>query len=372
MLPMAIERRTFLLSLAALFGGSPWLRAAAAPSATLLAANARLPDGSYAAVLHDLDRGLLRRVLLPGRGHDITYDPINRMCIAFARRPGNFALAFAVDSRAPPIAFTAPPGRHFYGHGVVSRDGRLLFTTENDFASGNGIIGIWDAASGFRRIGELPAHGVGPHDINILRDGRTLVIANGGIVTHPDSGRTPLNLATMQPSLVYVDSATGDLLERQTLPSEMHKLSIRHLEVASRDVVVFGCQYKGAKTDVVDLIGLHRRGRAIDLLDGGPDVDRALRHYVSSVAVDRSGTLAAVSSSRGQHVVFVDIAQRAIAGTRALPDVSGVAAGSLPGSFMLTNGSGDVVETGRGGRGAARAIRHFPLNWDNHAISIVV
>jgi len=31
----------------------------------------------------------------------------------------------------------------------------------------------------------LLAHGISPHDINLLGDGQTLVIANGGIVTHP-------------------------------------------------------------------------------------------------------------------------------------------------------------------------------------------
>ena len=49
----------------------------------------------------------------------------------------------------------------------------------------------------------------------------------------------------MQPSLVYVDIETGDLIEEQNLPPDLHQLSIRHLAVASGDVVVFGCQFRG-------------------------------------------------------------------------------------------------------------------------------
>lgn len=49
----------------------------------------------------------------------------------------------------------------------------------------------------------------------------------------------------MQPSLVYVDVTTGDLLEEHRLAPALHQLSIRHLAIAAGDIVVFGCQYRG-------------------------------------------------------------------------------------------------------------------------------
>ncbi len=91
------------------------------------------------------------------------------------------------------------------------------------------MIGVRDATGGYKQIGEFPAHGMEPHDIALLSDGRTMVIANGGIRTHPDRGADELNLADMQPSLVYVDVATGDLLEEHRLAPALHQLSIRHL-----------------------------------------------------------------------------------------------------------------------------------------------
>jgi hypothetical protein len=57
------------------------------------------------------------------------------------------------------------------------------------------VIGVRDASAGYRHIGELPSHGIGPHDLALLSDERTLVVANGGIRTHPDRRREELNLA---------------------------------------------------------------------------------------------------------------------------------------------------------------------------------
>ena len=61
----------------------------------------------------------------------------------------------------------------------------------------------------------------------------------------PIAAPTELNLPDMRPSLVYVDVETGDLLEEHVLAPELHQLSIRHLAIAVRRYVVFGCQYRG-------------------------------------------------------------------------------------------------------------------------------
>ena len=52
-----------------------------------------------------------------------------------------------------------------------------------------GMIGVRDATDGYRQIGEFGAQGMEPHDIALLGDGRTMVIANGGIRTHPEQRR---------------------------------------------------------------------------------------------------------------------------------------------------------------------------------------
>jgi hypothetical protein len=364
-----IDRRAFACGLAAfLVPAGAGGRSAAGVAEALLAATVRRPDGSYAAVLYDLQRQLLNSVALPARGHDIAVNPMSRELVAFARRPGTFAVTFSGHRAHAPTAFSTPEGRHFYGHGVFSRDGRLLYTTENDFANARGCIGVWETAGGYRRIGEFASHGTGPHDLGLLSDGRTLVIANGGLITHPAHGRAPLNLASMRASLTYVDRLTGELLERNELPLSLRRSSIRHLGVGQRDTVIFGCQFMGAKTERVDLIGFHRPGEEIELLASGHEMHRALRSYVSSVAVDRGGEIAGVTSSRGNGIVRIDIAKRRVLDIHALPDVSGIAAGGQRGELLVTSGTGIVAGLAEGG--PVRRSDQLAWSWDNHAVGL--
>ena len=164
-------------------------------------------DGRYGVAILTEEGKLVHALDLPDRGHDITFDPVSRRSVVFARQPGTFAVVFDHAGEAEPVTIASVEGRHFYGHGVFSPDGALLYATENDFDNAAGMIGVYDATDGFRRIGEFATHGVGPHELLLCPDGKTLAIANGGIETHPDFGRAKLNIATMQPSLVFIDRA---------------------------------------------------------------------------------------------------------------------------------------------------------------------
>ena len=103
-----------------------------------------------------------------------------------------------------------------------------------------GMIGVYDATAGFRRIGEFATHGMDAHEMLLLDDGRTLAIANGGIETHPDFGRAKLNIATMKPSFVFIDRLSGDLIEKHELAPELHQLSIRHMDQDQSGALCFG------------------------------------------------------------------------------------------------------------------------------------
>jgi hypothetical protein len=367
---MEFDRRELLLRLAggaalfALPGGVA--RAAAQAAAPGLFAAARKDDrGTYSAALFSLD-GDVRAVELPERGHDIALRPGTTEWVAFARRPGCFGVAVPAGDR-PPIWFASKPDRHFFGHGVFSADGKLLYATENDYANARGMIGVRDATGGYAQIGEFHAHGMEPHDIALLGDGRTMVIANGGIRTHPDEGNAELNLADMQPSLVYVDVTTGDLLEEQLLPATLHQLSIRHLAVAARDLVAFGCQYRGPEGDEPALLGFHRRGETPILVPAPGPTQAALKNYIGSVAADEGGTIIAASAPKGGLITYWDADSQRFLGTTALNDGCGVAPTRHRASFLLTSGDGWLA-TGDPGGDLERQASSF--SWDNHAILV--
>jgi uncharacterized protein len=186
-------------------------------------------------------------------------------------------------------------------------DGRLLYSTENDYERAAGVIGVRDATGGYQQIGEFEAHGMEPHDIALSADGRTMVIANGGIRTHPDKGAEELNLADMRPSLVYVDVETGDLLEEHVLAPELHQLSIRHIAIASGDTVVFGCQYRGPEQDAPALVGFHRRGETPVIVEASGETQGGLRNYIGSVAADSGGSIVAASAPKGGLITYWDV-----------------------------------------------------------------
>jgi len=368
---MAIDRRSLLLGAAAgvLSAGAP-VRARSGTHEALYAAARRGEDGRYSAALFTADGRDIHAVALPGRGHDITVSPADRTCVVFARRPGNFAIAFTADSRRAPIAFTTPADRHFYGHGVFSRDGRLLYTTENDFDGARGVIGVYDATAGFRRVGEFASGGIGPHDLALIGDGSVLAIANGGLLEHPDfgGGRRILNPDAIETTLAYVDVRTGDLLERHEIATG-GGLSLRHLDVARDGTIIIGAQVANGPVGAQALVYRHRRQRSLDTVALPPEAQQGLSGYVSSVACDRDGAFVAVTSSKGARAIVLDVASGKLVHTHRLDDVSGIAPTAMPAEFLMTAGTG-LIERVYEKDDARPIAASTSWSWDNHAVFV--
>jgi hypothetical protein len=340
---------------------SPLARADQA-SGPLYASACRFADGRFAVAVLDEAGQLIRTAEIPARGHCAAVDPTGRRVVLFARRPGTFAIVLDRSGAAPDRVLEAAEGRHFEGHGQFSRDGRLLYAAENAFDEGEGVIGVYDVAANLRRIGELPAHGVGTHEILFAPDGRTLIVANGGILTHPDYPRAPLNLADMQPSLARVDVETGDLVETVAPPSTLQSLSPRHLAIDARGRAWLGCQWEGADEAAAPLLAVHAPGEPLRLVALPDEAQQALRHYVGSLAIADDGRRLAVSGPRGGIVLVVDTETETVADRRPLHDGCG-AAPATGGGFVLTSGDGDVVVRRAGGDAG---VGHADVAWDNH------
>ncbi|MBN9218791.1 MAG: DUF1513 domain-containing protein [Mesorhizobium sp.] len=359
-----IDRRDFLraagIGFAAAMAPTAWANTLAADAIFATAFVKR--DGSYgAAVLSEAGK-VLHTVDLPDRGHDVTFDPVSKRSVVFARQPGTFAVVFDHAGREAPQTIASITGRHFFGHGVFSPDGALLYATENDFDNAAGVVGVYDARAKFSRIGEFPTYGMGPHELLLLGDGRTIAVANGGIETHPDYGRAELNIATMKPSYVLIDRVTGDLIEKHELPPALHQLSIRHMDTDQAGTVWFGCQYRGPGTDRPLLVGRAARGKELQLIDMPPDVLSGFRNYIGSVAANPAAGTVAVSSPEGNTFVVVDATSGKVVSSKALIEVCGLAPDAA--GFMATTGAGEIVD----GSGASRSEPDYV--WDNHMLRI--
>lgn len=307
---------------------------------------------------------ILFRHLLPGRGHAAAAHPTRPEAVAFARRPGRFA--DVIDCRTgTAIARLEPPADfHFYGHGTYSPDGRLLFTSENEYDAARGMVGVWDAASGYRRLTAFASGGIGPHDITLRRDAPGLVVANGGIETHPDSGRAKLNLPDMRPNLSYLDF-DGALLEQLELPPELHLNSIRHLATRRDGTVAFAMQWQGDLGEMVPIAGLHRPGAPVKLLaDGDPRVMN-LNGYGGSIAFSADGAQVAVTSPRGGVVQLMSSDSKAILREERMTDVCGIA--RLGTAFAASTGNGQFLHITEHG---SEPLQRTDLAWDNHLIPL--
>ena len=369
-----MNRRQFLTTLAGL-GLLPYAGQASGARHDIRFLSARADhQGHYFLTALD-DKGQARfDVPLPGRGHGMAVHPVQDHAVAFARRPGQFLLVINMHSGEILHRLNSAEQRHFFGHGVFSTDGRWLFTTENDLDRDQGVIGVRDAADGYRQVGELPSYGIGPHELKLAADGRTLVIANGGILTRPETGRSKLNLDTMSPSLVYVDSHSGKLLAEHKLPKELHRNSIRHLAINADDTVCIGLQYQGQSYEQPLLVGMHRPGQEITLLQTPPEILGRMRNYCGSVSVDASGKVFAVSSPRGNLVTFWSSGDEGYLGHTELTDGCGVATGKAAGEFLISSGMGRIVryrvsdkqQTPLAGADAVAA------RWDNHMLGLSI
>jgi hypothetical protein len=358
-----IDRRDFLRAAGVTFLSSlaPSALAETLTSDAVFATAYQRRDGAYgAAILSEAGR-VLHTVDLPDRGHDITFDQVSGRSVVFARQPGTFFVVFDPAEKTPPVTIESVPGRHFFGHGVFSPDGRLLYATENDFDNAAGMVGVYDATGGFARVGEFPTHGVGPHELLLLGDGRTIAVANGGIETHPDFGRAKLNLSTMKPSFVLVDRLTGDLLEKHELPAELHQLSIRHMATDAAGTVWFGCQHEGPATQRPALVGRARRGRELDLLDMEPGVLAGFRNYIGSVAANPAAGTIAVTSPQGNVYAVIEAATGKVIAAERLIEVCGIAPDHE--GYMVTTGTGRID-------GQERSVEAEDFVWDNHVLRI--
>jgi hypothetical protein len=363
---MAIDRRSLLLGTLT-FVGTASLRpkfAMAGQDVAYVSAACRGGD-SYSILLLRSDGSIVREVPLSARGHDIAIHPSSGRATVFARRPGAFAVSFELEKKSAPHVFTPGEGRHYFGHGTFSRDGRLLYASENDIATGLGIIGIYDVSRRFKKIGEHSTFGIGPHEIMLLADGKTIAAGNGGLDTTPDAGRENLNVDSMQPSLTFLDAESGELLAKHELTGDLQSLSIRHVAQDAKGVVWFGGQWEGSPSEtppqIVGSAGLDRPLKLIEpQANGGSD----LKGYIGAMAVSHDGRIIAASAPKAGHVLYVDTVNATVISQSDFKDVCGIASEG-DADFAASSGFGVMrYETARATAISERALRD--IAFDNH------
>lgn len=183
-----------------------------------------------------------RALALPARGHDVFWHPSgDGSAVVVARRPGQFMFRWDVASGRLLARFDADDSLRLEGHVAFDHSGERILASETDLFSGAGQVGVYDALT-LERVDGWASGGIGPHALRLLSDGR-LAVANGGILTLPETGRVKRNLDSMDSSLALIDPLTGRLLEQYRLPDRY--MSIRHVAESASGVLAVALQNEG-------------------------------------------------------------------------------------------------------------------------------
>ena len=315
---------------------------------------------------------------LSARAHAVELSYKADLFVAVARRPGKFMVLGEVQSGTILQEINVPAGRHFYGHGVFSKEDDYFYTTESayeDLNGDSGRIGVWKVKRSMdnvslERINEFPSYGVGPHEVLVMPDQETLVIANGGIRTHPDFERVKLNIDSMQPSLAYIKRETGELLEQKYLPAEYHQASIRHIDVNVHGQLAIAMQFEGEPFLRVPLLATHRRGDALRFMLAPEQVQSQLQQYVGSIRYDDSGSFIVASCPRANVLTFWDAESGGFLKQLRARDACGVCA--YKDGFLYSAGTGQIryYDLIQQTNTNFSTTEDFPngLFWDNHLV----
>ena len=355
-----LQRREFLKGIACLTA-MPILTACTRAEQTLLTSAATDQHGRH--FMLGLDSELLPtfKVPLPRRGHSVIYNKSTQHALAFARRPGRFIQVLDVLSNEVLHEIRPLHNRLFFGHGVMCRQERMLYVTENDFEKARGVIGVYDAHKGYQKVNELDAFGVGSHEIQRLQHTNTLVVANGGIHTHPDQPRQKLNLNTMQPNLSFIDADTGLLVKQQFLADP--QASIRHIAVSDTEVAV-GLQHQSNILEQSPICAFSGRD-PLQGLKASAELAPKLKHYIASVAMGEDG-LVAFTAPKGNRVIFIDSHTDLLVGQVVLRDVAGISYQKQHNRFYVSTGKGGVYPIDAKTLTLGSGRQFDGLKWDNH------
>lgn len=204
----------------------------------------------------------LRGIALPARAHQLLLVPGRRgpaqQALVLARRPGEYLMRMDVQRGRALQWHTMEDDRYLGGHAALSASGKTFFTTETDGETGQGLIAERDLQS-LEKLREFPSGGIGPHAL-LLEPAGTVLVANGGILNLPETGRRKRNVGRMEPNLTRLDAATGAVLAQYRLTDSL--LSLRHLAIAPNGTVAIALQAEHA--DPV----LRTQAPALALLEG--------------------------------------------------------------------------------------------------------
>jgi uncharacterized protein len=286
---------------------------------------------THVLCVFDLDGDRSRAISTDFFGHGLAFHPTDRSRVVVFEKKGPGACEIDLSAGRVTRPITTPPERAFYGHGAFSRDGQVLFATENHLATRNGLIVIRDATT-HQVLGEFPTHGQSPHDCLLIDGGKTLAVTNGG---------GPLESEAL-PSVTFVDVASTKLLERLTFTTP--RINAGHLALsAKRDVVAISAPREGLPKEALGGVTMRTGSGPFETMASPQEVIGRMVGESLSVCIDEDRRVVAVTNPDGNIVTFWDLDAKRLVKHLDLPAPRGLARTLDGRSLALSYGQGTLV-----------------------------
>lgn len=233
--------------------------------------------------------------------------------LVLARRPGDWMMRLNVAT-GETSRIWQEEGRHLNGHSAVL--GELMYTTETDVLSGSGMLGVRNRSTA-ELLDVWPTHGKDPHQLLVLPEGGLgisqplLLVANGGLASHPDMGRTPQPNHQIDSSVLALNPRTGEVLKKWTLDDPL--LSLRHMAQHNSGLVGIAMQAQHSNSE------MQQNAPVLALLDQHglrvAEQSVGVKGYAGDIAATPEGF--AVSCTKNDSVARFDLQGKLLGGQTA-------------------------------------------------------
>lgn len=311
---------------------------------------------------------------LDARMHDCAKHPNKNHLALFARRPGQF---FEVlDSTTGKIIkkINRDKNRFYQGHGIYSKDGNYLCVSETDFESSAGKIGVYSVKNHYKKAFEINSGGIEPHQIELHPIFKNkIIVANGGIKSHPDNSKIKLNLNNMSSNISIIDIEKKTTSKRFQFDSSWQKNSLRHLTSDQKSLIAVGTQYQEPISKkiapVVALLDL--KSNELSYLEAPIKAYKNMKNYCASVSFDHKGEILYATSPKTGAILSWNIEDRSFRNEWKFPDVAALASSNQ--NMVFTSGNGEVAYQ-KGFKYPLEKFLHFKNSYqfDNHMISLQI
>jgi len=155
----------------------------------------------------DVQSGESFSIDLPFFGHTVDGNPAKPGHVVTFEKWGKRAALIDMKQRSVLSQFSSSDNSLFFGHGAFTPDGSTLITTEDTYDRNGGVLVFRDAKT-LKVLDQVQSGGTRPHECRLINDGKTLLVTNQG---------NDLSL----PSIVWLDTATGDLKQKVTFDEKV-------------------------------------------------------------------------------------------------------------------------------------------------------